>query len=54
MARTKLLEKGWTRPTCLPLALRIPRPRDRDRRLRRGFLPNTKALSAQFSRAVFL
>ena len=53
MARTKLLEKGWTRPPCLPLALRIPHPRDRNRRLSGSFLPNTKALPARFSRAVF-
>jgi hypothetical protein len=54
MARTKLFEKGWTRPPCLPLPLRIPHTRERHRRLSRGLLPNTKARPAQVPRAVFL
>ena len=52
MARTKLLERGWTREPRLPLPIRIP-IRDRHLSLGRGFLPiNPKALQAQFPHTV--
>jgi hypothetical protein len=48
MARTKLLERGWTRQPYLPLPIRIPHTRDRHRRLSRGLLPNTKLYRPRF------
>jgi hypothetical protein len=53
MARTKLLERGWTREPRLPLPIRIP-IRDRHLWLGRGYLPvNPRALQAQLPRTVF-